>query len=262
MPELPDVEIFKKYLDSTSLHKKIKNVEVKNNKILDNTSSKKLKNEIVGKSFSDSKRHGKYLFIKIGKQKWLMLHFGMTGFLKYFKNKEEEPDHTRVLFSFDGGYHLSYDCQRLLGKVRLINDIETILKEKNLGPDALGIDLPKFKDIIKDKRGMVKTFFMNQKNLAGVGNIYSDEILFQTGIHPKSKINNFDNEIIKKLYENMINVLNTAVEANANPDNFPKNFVIPHRNKEDHCPIDGKTLKKIKVNNRGTYFCPKHQDKI
>ncbi len=262
MPELPDVEVFKKYFDLTSLYKKIKNVKVKNKKILDNTSSKKLKNEVEGKEFVDSKRHGKYLFINIEKQNFLMLHFGMTGFLKYFKNKDDESDHSRVLFSFDNGYHLSYDCQRLFGKVRLVDNLDNFIEEKKLGPDALSIDLDHFINIFENKRGMVKSAFMNQKNIAGVGNIYSDEILFQTGIHPKSQVNKLSEELIEKLYFNMKDVLKTAINKNANPNNFPKNFVIPHRNKGDKCPIDGEKIKKIKVNNRGTYFCPKHQEKI
>ncbi len=262
MPELPDVEVFKKYFDSTSLHKKINNVEVKNKKILEKNSSKKLKKEIEGKKFTGSKRYGKHLFLEINKDLFLMLHFGMTGFLKYFKNTDEEPSHSRILFTFDNGYYLSYDCQRLLGKVRLISDIDNYIKEKNLGPDALDLDFDSFKEIIENKRGDAKSALMNQKTISGIGNIYSDEILFQTGIHPKSKVNNFDKKTIEELYKNMKNVLETAIEKNANPENFPKNFVIPHRNKEEKCPIDGEKLEKIRVNNRGTYFCPKHQEKI
>jgi len=262
MPELPDVEVFKRYLDSTSLHKTIKKVEVKDKKILEKTTAKKIKSKIEGKKFNDSKRHGKYLFINLEKKLSLMLHFGMTGFLKYFKNMDDESGHSRILFTFDNGYYLSYDCQRLLGKVRLIENISDIIKEKNLGPDALSIDIHFFKDIFENKRGGIKSALMNQKNIAGIGNIYSDEILFQTGIHPKAKVNNFDEILIKELYTKMKNVLNTAIEKNANPDNFPKNFVIPQRKKDGKCPIDGVALKKIRVNGRETYFCPKHQEKL
>lgn len=262
MPELPDVEVFKNYLDSTSLHRTIKEIKVKNTKILEKTSSKELKSKIEQNSFNHSKRHGKYLFVNIKESLWLMIHFGMTGFFKYFKNMDEEPDHSRILFSFDNGYHLSYDCQRLLGKVRLIKSFDDFIKEKNLGPDALGIDLTSFKDIFQNKRGGIKSALMNQKNIAGIGNIYSDEILFQTGIHPKSKVNNLDDKFFEKIYKNMKQVLNKAIDAKVNPNNFPKNFVIPHRNKDGKCPIDGKDLKKVRVNGRGTYFCPKHQEKI
>ncbi len=261
MPELPDVEVFKKYLDSTALKKTIKKVEIKNNKILEKTTEKKFIKNVTGKKFTDSKRHGKYLFVSLNDDFWIMMHFGMTGFLKYFKNPEDEPSHSRILFSLDNNYFLSYDCQRLLGKVKLVEDLDKYIEEKKLGPDALDLTFETFKNIFENKRGGVKSAFMNQKNIAGIGNIYSDEILFQTGIHPKSKVKKLKEETLENLYKNMKKVLKTAVDSNADPDDFPDDFVIPHRNKNDKCPIDGTKLKKIKVNNRGTYFCPKHQNK-
>ena len=97
MPELPDVESFRKYMDSTSLNKKINSAEVKNTKILGKVNSGKLKRELKGAKFKSTKRHGKNLFVKLSTDKWITMHFGMTGYLKYFK-KQEEASRTRESF--------------------------------------------------------------------------------------------------------------------------------------------------------------------
>ncbi|MEF8848276.1 MAG: DNA-formamidopyrimidine glycosylase family protein, partial [Candidatus Thermoplasmatota archaeon] len=199
MPELPDVESFKKYLDSTSLNQKINEVKITRKRILEKISEEKLVNKLKKNKFFSSHRHGKYLFVKL-KKHWLMLHFGMTGKLKYFKKPEEKPKHTRMLVKFSSGFNLAYDCQRLLGKISIIKDINQYLKQKNLGPDALDIDFSDFYSRYKDRRGKIKSGLMNQKIIAGIGNIYADEILFQTGIHPETKLNNINKAQLKIIY--------------------------------------------------------------
>jgi PAS domain S-box-containing protein len=137
LPELPDVEIFQKYLAATALHQEIEAVEIGSPKILGNVSPRRLKSALKGRAFRSSERHGKYLFARVDEGSWLALHFGMTGFLKYFKNKDQKPPHSRLEILFRGGFRLTYDCQRLLGKVNLIRDPKEFIENKGLGPDAL-----------------------------------------------------------------------------------------------------------------------------
>ena len=99
MPELPDVENFKNYFNATSLHQKIADVEVRSHKILKDISADKLKGKLKGKSFQCTHRHGKYLFAQINAHLRLMLHFGMTGFLKYFKDMDKDQPHDRLLIT-------------------------------------------------------------------------------------------------------------------------------------------------------------------
>ena len=120
MPELPDVEVFKHYLDSTALYQKISSAEVKNEKVLGDASARELERALGGKEFESTRRHGKYLLVELDGGGWLLLHFGMTGYLKYFKDMEDEPPHDRFLVTFDNGFHLAFDCQRMLGKVDLV----------------------------------------------------------------------------------------------------------------------------------------------
>jgi formamidopyrimidine-DNA glycosylase len=119
MPELPDVEVFKQYLDATSLHQKIGKVKIIAPEMLKGGTVNRLKEALEGDAFESSWRHGKYLFVNLRNGPFLVLHFGMTGFLIYFKNRDKEPPHERLLIAFSNGYYLAYDCQRKFGKVAL-----------------------------------------------------------------------------------------------------------------------------------------------
>src|SRR5204862_7867608 len=92
MPELPDVEVFKRYLDSTALHQTIRKVEVLSARILKGVSARELARKLERRQFASSRRHGKHIFVRAG-DSWLRLHFGMTGFVRYFNDEENEPPH-------------------------------------------------------------------------------------------------------------------------------------------------------------------------
>ncbi|MBD3274123.1 MAG: DNA-(apurinic or apyrimidinic site) lyase, partial [Candidatus Marinimicrobia bacterium] len=185
MPELPDVEVFRQYLDSTALYQKVSGVEIRKERLLEDISPGDFKKAVEGSEFSASHRHGKHLFAQLNSGSAVVLHFGMTGKLKYYKEPADEPDHARVVFHFDNGYQLGYDNMRMLGKVALTEDIDDYIARQDLGPDAGRIRIEEFKDLLASKRGMIKSAFMDQSLMAGMGNIFSDETLFQAGIHPK-----------------------------------------------------------------------------
>lgn len=256
MPELPDVETFKRYMDSTSLHKAIEAVQVRSAKILENVSSRKLQASLRGRQFESTRRHGKYLMAQIDDGSWLTFHFGMTGRFKYFKDMENEPDHSRLRIRFKSGFHLAYDCQRQLGRVGLVEDAETLVQDKGLGPDAITVDLPAFKERLQRARGSVKSALMNQRLIAGIGNIYSDEILFQAGLHPRTKVNHLDERELRRVFRTMKRVLRTAVDRQADPRRLPRSYLIPRRGRSAECPHCAGELESIKVSGRTAYYCP------
>src|SRR5881227_2093507 len=99
MPELPDVEIFKRYFDATSLHQRVASVDVRSAYVLKDISARGLGRELKSRRFDVTRRHGKHLFARTDDAHvWLRLHFGMTGSLRYFASGEQAPAHTRVLF--------------------------------------------------------------------------------------------------------------------------------------------------------------------
>lgn len=263
MPELPDVEVFRRYLDSTALHKRIDRVEVKRNAILE-TTPQKLGANLTGHTLAETQRHGKYLFARAenGQQAaWLVLHFGMTGRLAYFKAPDQEPEHDRLLFHLANGYKLAYDCQRLLGEIDIVESPDQLIAEKDLGPDALALSVDDFTQLLADRRGAIKTRLMNQSILAGIGNVYSDEILFQARLHPKTPANDLPPETFKKLYGALRDVLQTAIDCQADPGELPDSYLIPHREPGGKCPACGGEVEQITISGRNAYYCPECQQK-
>jgi formamidopyrimidine-DNA glycosylase len=259
MPELPDVEIFKHYLNATSLHKKIESAKVTDKRILESVSQNGLTNALKGKTFHSTRRHGKYLFVELNDYTFLVLHFGMTGFLKYFKKMDKQPDHARLLIEFANGYHLAYDCQRMLGQVSLTEKVEKFIKLNDLGVDAMAVDLETLRDVLGNTRAKVKSALMNQKLLAGIGNVYSDEILFQAEVHPKTKANTLSEERLERILSHMRKVLKTAIDCRADPEKMPKSYILLQRHSEGKCPRCGREIVKEKISGRSAYFCPKCQ---
>ena len=190
MPELPDVETFKRYLDATSLHQPIKGVEVRSAYVLKGVSAREFGRQLKGRSFESSCRHGKHLFVRTDRDFWLRLHFGMTGSLEYLKGQRRAPKDTRVLFCFANHSRLAYRDQRKFGEIGLSKDVDEFLRKRALGPDALDINLSPFKGIFEKHRATAKTILLNQMLIAGIGNIYADEILFRTRIHTATLLQN------------------------------------------------------------------------
>jgi formamidopyrimidine-DNA glycosylase len=205
MPELPDAEVFRKYMEATSLHQRIDDVEVRSSKVLGNTTARKLKDELKGQTFENTSRHGKYLFIRLDNRRWLVIHFGMSGYLKYFKDMAQDPSHDRLLISFSNGFHLAYVSQRMLGSVDIIDHKQTFIEEKRIGPDTLapGFDFPSFQYALSGRRATIKSALMNQHIMAGIGNIYTDEILFQAKVHPETNASLLDDKALKALFRQM-----------------------------------------------------------
>jgi formamidopyrimidine-DNA glycosylase len=263
MPELPDVETFRRYFNSTSLRQQIRKARVLETRLLENVSRKTLERELEHGEFTATRRHGKYLFAEFHEDAWLMLHFGMTGYLAYLEKKQEKPRHTRLLITFTNENHLAYVNQRKLGKIAFVKNIHDFLEENSLGPDPLApdFDYAAFKQAIEGRSGKIKSVLMNQKVIAGIGNVYSDEILFQARLDPRVGIQELDEKALKKLYKKLKDVLEKVVDYKADPENMPNSYLLPHRSAGARCPRDRHKLEKIKVGGRTAYYCPHHQSR-
>lgn len=261
MPELPDVEVFRKYCQSTSLHQSITGVKVYSQRILEDTTEGDLKRFLIGRAFQGTDRHGKYLFLDVDERGWLGLHFGMTGHLSYYKGDGNTPEYTRAKYDFEGDAHLALIMPRKLGAIFITEHIENFVEKKELGPDVFkeGFDQRTFLALISNRRGMIKSQLMNQQLMAGIGNVYSDEILFQVEIHPRKQLKALTEEEKRRIYQTMQEVLETSIEQQADPKRFPDGYLTPHREKGGTCPRCGHEIKKVKVSGRSSYFCPQCQ---
>ncbi|MBD3245633.1 MAG: Fpg/Nei family DNA glycosylase [Candidatus Omnitrophica bacterium] len=259
MPELPDVEVFRRYLKRTSLHKKIKDVEVDRKRILKGITEPKFRKKLKNDEFKTADRRGKYLFVKLKKGDWLVVHFGMTGFFRYYKDPGAEPGHPRARFRFANGYTLAFDNRRLLGRIQYAGSMDEYIRKQKLGPDALEVDFETFSDALGRGRSTAKQALMSQKYLAGIGNIYSDEILFQAGVLPKKKVSRLTEEEKKNVFQKMKYVLEKSVQYKADPAQMPRTWLIPARGKGGRCPRCGGRIQKGKIGGRSGYWCAECQ---
>jgi formamidopyrimidine-DNA glycosylase len=260
MPELPDVEVFRRRLVG-ALDKRIDAVAVQNRRVLAGLAPGRLQADLAGHRFRAARRHGKHLFAQIDAGPWLAMHFGMTGEIKYFTGDDPTPDFDRLRIDFVNGAHLAYYDPRLLGRLRLIDDPDRFIADKPLGPDALDpdFDYRGFTAVLDGARCGIKALLMDQTTIAGIGNIYSDEILFQARIHPQTKVGDLDARARQRLYRAMKAVLKKAIAREADPDRLPSNYLIPHRRAGERCPRCGGNVARVALGGRSSYFCPRCQ---
>lgn len=263
MPELPDVETFRRYVDATSLHHRIDEIEIDTPRMLKGVTAATLRSRLKGAQFKSTARHGKFLLVEFGDGGWLVLHFGMTGYLEYRKSGEDIPEHTRLIVHFGNDYRLAGIWQRRLGRISLTRSPAHFVQEEGLGPDAWepGIALDDFRRMIRERRGSIKSALMDQAFIAGIGNVYSDEMLFQSHIHPGAAANSLDEGQLAELHAKMLHVLRVAIERQADPERLPESWLLPRREDGQRCPVCRGEVKSLKVSGRTSYICPSCQAK-
>ncbi|MFO7958876.1 MAG: DNA-formamidopyrimidine glycosylase family protein [Candidatus Brocadiia bacterium] len=259
MPELPDVEAMRRYLEATSLHQKVEGVEVRDDYVLKGVTPPDLREALVGREFRSTVRHGKNMLVELDEPPWLRLHFGMTGNLNYHRGEAPGLEHVRVLLRFSGGYRLAYLCQRKLGRISLPESPEAFVQEQGLGPDALSVDFDDFRRIMDGRRGRLKSALMNQHIIAGLGNVYADEALFQARLHPLRTVDSLSERRLEALHHAMRDVLRTSIARGSDARDLPAGYLLHRRGEGEDCPRCGGTIERVKVNQRSTYFCPRCQ---
>lgn len=261
MPELPDVEYFCKYLKSTALHQKIKSVRCGDSYVFKDTDYRALGRVLGAETLDDAYRRGKFLIIETSNEPWkLVLHFGMTGYLKYLKTINSKPDHhAHLIIKFKNGYELRWFNQRKIGQVKLVKDICEVPLIRDMGPEPFALEEEAFLDLLEDHEiKNIKSFFMDQTDIAGIGNEYSDEILFKAGIDPHRKIEDLSEKERKNLYKVMQKTLKRAIKLQPPKSGLTRTWLISHRD-DLKCPKGDHKLKKEKIAGRSGIWCPKHQ---
>ncbi len=259
MPELPEVEGFTRYFAKHGLMKTIARIDIRDERIL-GTRADKLRRALKGQAFTQVRRHGKHLFADAGKV-WLHLHFGMSGDLSAYRDPDDAPRFARVVFDFANGWHLAFEDMRLFGVVELTPSPEAYIEEHRLGPDPLdpAFSLGKFREIAGGRRGAIKSLLMSQELIAGIGNLYADEALFQAGIHPRRNVNDLTAAEVRTLFTKLRAILREAVARRTTDRDLPPQWLYHHREAGIRCPICGGEIEKGVVFGRTTYFCSRHQ---
>ncbi|MEO1449973.1 MAG: DNA-formamidopyrimidine glycosylase family protein, partial [Bacteroidota bacterium] len=137
MPELPEVEGYRKYLLATAMQQRIVAVESENEGRMLPAGMAALRKASIGKGIISTERVGKYLFLQLGEANWMMWHFGLTGSPAYFTEKEAAPRFTRIWFELESGHYLGFVSMRKFSRLKLTDSVENFRKAHKIGPDAL-----------------------------------------------------------------------------------------------------------------------------
>jgi formamidopyrimidine-DNA glycosylase len=261
MPELPEVENRLIYLKRTALGQVIKQVKVLEPRIIKEPAARTFARAIRGRKILDARRRGKYLIIALDDGRALILHFRMGGNLHYYQQADERPEFTRIEFLLASGARLAFTCPRNLCCVMLLDDVSKLPALSRMGPEPLSSDfnLAYFKRLIQQSRSQqIKPLLMDQKKIAGIGNIYADEILFEAGVRPDRRAATLSEEEIKRLYRAIGRVLRRSIKAGGEEETN-RSFSFSRGASAPACPRCGRQIQKKRISGRTAYFCPNCQ---
>lgn len=271
MPEIAEVETVRNTLRGRILHKKISEVNVYYEPMIE-SSSVDFKNNLVGQSFIDIKRRGKWLIFETEKY-YLLSHLRMEG--KYFiKNRSDVKDkHEHVIFVFDDDTTLRYADTRKFGRMNLIfkQDLEhtECIRKQGLEPGEKNLTADYLLQKFKNKHIPIKTALLDQTIISGLGNIYANEVLFYAKVNPLKSAGSLTKKECEKIVDGAREIIKEAIEMGGTTirsytsslgvtGRFQQNLKVHKREGED-CFNCGTKILNIKVGGRSTYYCPSCQ---
>jgi len=283
MPELPEVEVVKKSLEKTIHDLTIKNIEIPN-KFLRYRINEKLMKKMVKSKVSSISRRSKYILINLNNGYTILIHLGMTGKIIlvdsnkkeyltsfYYKLIDVKPVHNHIIFKFNNKIVLVYNDIRKFGFIKIFKTNQIYLNShlKNLGPEPLSkkFNFNYFKKNIKKRKIFLKDLLMNQKFLAGLGNIYVNEVIFMSKINPRIRSNKIPIKKMNSLVLNIKKVLKKAINEGGSSIKDFNNIKGKKGNFQQFFNVygrDGKSctrsncigkVKRIIMSNRSTFFC-------
>jgi formamidopyrimidine-DNA glycosylase len=257
MPELPDVEGFRRFAQSHVPGRTIKRVDVLDRDLVRNRSARSFQCALVGRRFGTPRRHGKWLIVPVG-ELGVLMHFGMTGALAWAPTGAERHRHDRVVFVCDGG-ELRYNNMRRFGGIWLARDADERTQVTGpLGPDAAALELQVFSALLASRRGSVKAALMDQRLIAGVGNLMSDEIVWRARVHPGTPVATLSYQRRKRIYR----ALRAVVSESSRYGRVPHGLRWLSRVRDDPnalCPRCGSRLLRARIAGRTACWCPRCQ---
>ncbi len=268
MPELPEVETIRNDLLPQLVGRHFTGVKLFDNQIVRQPLPEEFRRRLVGQTIKDIRRRGKYLIFQLSNGEVLIMHLKMSGFLRLQPSAKPEP-YTRAIFHLDNDTKLRFCDQRKFGVIWLMKDEVEIVGK--LGPEPLEPSFtPEVLSRLLHQHSMpIKALLCDQNIIAGIGNMYADEALFDAQIHPLRKAKDLNGEEVQRLHQAIRQVLNAGIkQSGASVDTYQRpngelgtahfSFQVAHRNNE-LCYNCHTPLARILVRGRGTYFCPKCQ---
>jgi formamidopyrimidine-DNA glycosylase len=257
MPELPDVEAFRRELASALPDQRVRAVEVRDAGVLRNITVRRLERDLNGHRFDAPRRHGKWLILPTDGPA-LLVHSGMPGHPYYAPPGAPEEGWERLVVWLDRGELRYADQRKLRGVWLAAREDEVAQVMGRQGPDALGIDLRTFREALSRRRGRLKATLIDQSVFAGPGNLLTDEICWQARLHPSGSISDLDDADLRQLHATMRRVLRAAMRHGCVPG--VARWLTGVRDDPDpSCPRCGTRLERSRTGGRTSLWCPRCQ---
>ncbi|MEO7803009.1 MAG: bifunctional DNA-formamidopyrimidine glycosylase/DNA-(apurinic or apyrimidinic site) lyase [Actinomycetota bacterium] len=280
MPELPEVEVIRRDLEKEVIGRKIKSAEIRSTKnamriIRRHGKRKEFEEGLAGAKVVKIDRKGKYLLIGLDNANVLVVHLGMSGQLVQCKASTPIENHTHVILHFTVGGHLRYIDPRSFGEmfVTSANDVGEIKELQNLGIDPLeeAIAWPFFSETLIERKTKMKALLMDQKFICGIGNIYSDEILFLAGIRFDRNSESLVSAEVRRLYRAIQEILQEAIKfrgTSADDEQYRDLYGLlgeyqgqlkVYQREGLPCRRCRVPIERSRFSNRSTFYCPQCQ---
>jgi formamidopyrimidine-DNA glycosylase len=240
MPELPEVEAARALAQRLLARRRIAAVEARTDPVVfDNASPRRIVQALRGRRVDAVRRKGKHFWLELDRRPWLLMHFGMTGWLFAYRDPAQRPRHWRLELAADNGQRVCFSDARRFGRVRLQSDPLREPPVSELGFDVLD-ELPTaaaLAPLLARRRAPVKAVLLDQALFAGVGNWIADEALYQAGIAPHRPASSLSGAEVGRLRARLHGVVRRAVAVGADSERFPRAWLF-HRRWDARPPAD------------------------
>ncbi|MEP6978166.1 MAG: bifunctional DNA-formamidopyrimidine glycosylase/DNA-(apurinic or apyrimidinic site) lyase [Thermoleophilia bacterium] len=273
MPELPEVETVRRQLEPVLVGRRFERVEIDDPRLVRPFDRLAVAAELEGERVVELDRRGKYLIFRFESGRVLLVHLRMTGSFRHVRNGAGEDDpHRRAVVRLDDGSDVAYRDVRRFGTWLLVEpkDLEPYLAER-LGEEPLvaGFTPARLARRLAGRRAPIKAALLDQRTLAGLGNIYVDESLWRARIHPKCPALELDANDVRRLHGAIRRVLQTAIERRGSTlrdystprgrrGSMQREFKVYGR-LDKPCDRCGTPIEKTRAGGRGTWYCPNCQ---
>lgn len=275
MPELPEVETVRRQLEAAVVGRTFAKVRILDPLIVSPNSPNRVRRAVEGRRLERANRRGKYLILELDSGDTLAMHLRMTGRLHHSPDATAPPDrHRRIQFTFDDGGTLDFSDTRRFGRVWIVpadHPDGTAYWDRRLGVEPLGraFTAAHLARVLAGRTAPIKASILDQRLIAGVGNIYADEALFQARVHPTRPAGSLDTAEVSALRDAIRDRLRAGIRSGgASIDRYRdtigqtgsmQDMLRVHLHEGDPCPACGTAIVKTRVAQRGTYVCPSCQ---
>lgn len=267
MPELPEVENTRQYLLRSGLVGcRFGAPDITWSKTVHEPSVGEFIEGVAGRKASDVLRRGKYLIAPLDDEQFLVIHLGMTGSLRIHDAQREPPPMVRHTFPLDDGREMRFIDPRKFGHLWLLADPAGAMKKMGAEPLEPSFTVSVLRELLANRKAPIKAILLDQSVIAGLGNLYADEALYSSGIHPQRPANDLSGEETHALHAGVVQALSHSVSAYAaaretewpDPPVALSPWSVP-RSADEPCMKCGGTAQMVRVRGRSSWHCPRCQ---